>query len=311
RIDRSVRKLLALKARLGLHERSRVDLERIPYLVGQAEHAGVARRIAERSFTLVRDHGHLVPLRPHPSRRVLSIVYTDDPDPFAGRVFQRGIRARFPGARTAFITASVHRSELDSLLAAADSADLVLFSPFVRVVSGKGRIAIPDAVAEFVEALAARRPTVVTSFGNPYLLAQFPSVGTYAVAWGQGAAEQEAAARALTGGAPITGGLLITIPPDHPIGSGIRMEFTLGIARPEEVGMDSALLARVDELLEAAVRRGDIPGAAIAVGRRGKLVRLRGYGRLDPRPGFGPATERTIYDIASLTKVVGTTTAVM
>ena len=311
RIDESVRKLLALKARLGLHERSRVDLERIPYLVGQAEHADVARRIAERSFTLVRDHGHLVPLRPHPSRRVLSIVYTDDPDPFAGRVFQRGIRARFPGARTAFITASVHRSELDSLLAAADSADVVLFSPFVRVVSGKGRIAIPEAVAAFVEAIAARRPTLVTSFGNPYLLTQFPSVGTYALAWGQGAAEQEAAVRALTGEAPITGRLPITIPPDHPIGSGIRMDFTLGNARPEEVGMDPDLLARVDELIEAAVRRGDIPGAAIAVGRRGKLVRLRGYGRLDPRPGFGPATERTIYDIASLTKVVGTTTAIM
>jgi len=311
RIDRSVRKLLTLKARLGLHERRRVDPERVPYAVGQAEHMDVARRVAQRSFTLVRDRDRLIPFRAHGSRRVLSIAYTDDPDPFAGRVFQRGIRARFPGARTSLIDASVHGSELDSLLAAADSADLVLFSPFVRVVSGKGRIAIPDAVAEFVEALAARRPTVVTSFGNPYLLAQFPSVGTYAVAWGQGAAEQEAAARALTGEAPITGRLPITIPPDHPIGSGIRMEFTLGIARPEEVGMDSALLARVDELLEAAVRRGDIPGAAIAVGRRGKLVRLRGYGRLDPRPGFGPATERTIYDIASLTKVVGTTTAVM
>ncbi len=311
RIDRSVRKLLALKARLGLHEQRRVALDRVPHVVGQVEHAELARRIAERSFTLVRDRGRLVPLRAGPSARVLSIVYSDDPDPFAGRVFQRGIRARFPGASTALLTARVHPSELDALLAAADSADIVLFSPFVRVVSGKGRIGIPEAVAAFVEAVAQRRPTVVTSFGNPYLLSQFPSVGTYALAWGQGVAEQEAAVRALAGDAPITGRLPISLPPDHPIGTGVHMEYTLGSARPEEVGMDSARLARIDELLEAAVRRGDIPGAAIAVGRRGKLVRLRGYGRLDPRPDFGAVTERTIYDVASLTKVVGTTTAVM
>ncbi|HEX6940023.1 MAG TPA: glycoside hydrolase family 3 N-terminal domain-containing protein [Longimicrobiales bacterium] len=311
RIDRSLRKVLDVKARLGLHARRRVELERIPQVVGRPEHVEVARQVAERAFTLVRDRDGLIPVRPARAQRVLSIVYADDADPFAGRAFQRALRKVFSYVRTAPVTARARTAELDSLLEAADSADVVFFSPFVRVISGKGEVGVPPPIAAFVEALAARRPTVVTSFGNPYLLSQFPSVGTYALAWGPGEVEQEAAVRALTGEAPITGRLPITIPPDHPIGSGIRREYTLAMALPEEVGMDPGLLAKVDELLEAAVRRGDVPGAALAVGRHGRLVRLRGYGKLDPRPGFGPVTDSTLYDLASLTKVVGTTTAIM
>jgi CubicO group peptidase (beta-lactamase class C family) len=82
-------------------------------------------------------------------------------------------------------------------------------------------------------------------------------------------------------------------------------------AHPGEVGMNARTLARVDTLLEQAIRQGVTPGAALAVGRRGRLVRLQGYGRVDWRPGFPAVTERTLYDVASLTKAVATTTAVM
>ena len=75
--------------------------------------------------------------------------------------------------------------------------------------------------------------------------------------------------------------------------------------------MDARKLALVDSLIAHAVLSGATPGAALAVGRHGRLVRLGGYGRLDWRNGFGPVTDSTIYDLASLSKVVGTTTAAM
>ncbi|HEV2146031.1 MAG TPA: serine hydrolase, partial [Longimicrobiaceae bacterium] len=62
--------------------------------------------------------------------------------------------------------------------------------------------------------------------------------------------------------------------------------------------------------IRAAVEAGTIPGAALAVGRRGGLVRLRGYGRTGGGGGAVDATE-TLYDVASLTKVAATTAAVM
>src|SRR5690606_27278938 len=280
---------------------------------GSPAHLAVAREVAERSITLARDRDGLLPLDPAKTPRVLSIIYTDATEPFAGRILQAAVRARFPGARTVHLTEGASPAAYDSLLAAAADVDLVLVSSFVRIASGKGRVGLPRDAAAFVNGLALRRPTVVASFGDPYLLRQLPAVGTYLLAWGPGAAEQVAAMRALLGEAPITGRLPITIEAGAlgSVGSGGEVDPALRLVRPEEVGMDPAGLERVDQILEAAVRDGAVPGAALAVGRRGRLVRLRGYGRLDPRPGSAPATESTIYDVASLTKVVGTTTAVM
>jgi CubicO group peptidase (beta-lactamase class C family) len=81
-------------------------------------------------------------------------------------------------------------------------------------------------------------------------------------------------------------------------------------ADPATVRMDPGALAALDSLVGAAVADGAVPGAALAVGRRGRLVVLRGYGVLGEDDAT-PVDPATIYDLASVTKVVGTTTAVM
>lgn len=74
---------------------------------------------------------------------------------------------------------------------------------------------------------------------------------------------------------------------------------------------DTAVLDSIDAAILDAIAAGVTPGAAIAVGRRGGLVRLRGYGNLDWAEDSPAVTDSSVYDLASLTKVVGTTTAVM
>ncbi len=76
-------------------------------------------------------------------------------------------------------------------------------------------------------------------------------------------------------------------------------------------GMSSRRLRALDYLVTEAIADGATPGAVVAVGRGGKLIWLRGYGRLDWDASAGPADASSIYDLASLTKVVGTTTAAM
>src|SRR5918992_1408114 len=86
---------------------------------------------------------------------------------------------------------------------------------------------------------------------------------------------------------------------------------TLVTASPTSVGMDRALTARLDSVMAAALADGLAPGAVLAVGRHGRLVHLKGYGFTDYRPGAPQTDASTIYDVASLTKVVVTTTAAM
>jgi beta-N-acetylhexosaminidase len=220
RLDESLLRILRAKQRLGLHEQRLVSLDRIPETVGIEAHLALARQAAQRSITVVRNRAGTLPLR---DQRVLSIIYTDDAEPFAGRGFQRELAARLPQVRTALIGGMTGREHLATLRTVADSFDVVLFSPFIRVSAGKLQLAVAAQVAALVVELQQRKPVVVTTFGSPYVLEQFPGSDTYVVAWGQWEPLQTAAARALTGAAPTTGRLPIPIPPFHQIGEGIEI----------------------------------------------------------------------------------------
>jgi CubicO group peptidase (beta-lactamase class C family) len=86
---------------------------------------------------------------------------------------------------------------------------------------------------------------------------------------------------------------------------------TLETASLASVGMDSTLTARIDSIVAVALTERAAPGASVAVGRFGRLVHLRGYGTLDYAAGSPAVTATTLYDLASLTKVVATTTLAM
>ena len=82
-------------------------------------------------------------------------------------------------------------------------------------------------------------------------------------------------------------------------------------AAPSTVGMSDALNATLDSIMAVGLREHAAPGATLAVGRYGRLVHLKAYGRLDTAIASSPVDVNTIYDMASLTKVIATTTAAM
>ena len=91
----------------------------------------------------------------------------------------------------------------------------------------------------------------------------------------------------------------------------LPMVEALVAAPPIAVGLDPELPARLDSIVREGLEQGAAPGAALAVGRYGRLVHLKGYGAIDYAANAPPADPSTIYDLASLTKVVATTTAAM
>jgi CubicO group peptidase (beta-lactamase class C family) len=86
----------------------------------------------------------------------------------------------------------------------------------------------------------------------------------------------------------------------------------LPVNTPKSVGMSAARLATVDRIVTRGITAGGYPGASVVIGRNGYAVYEKGFGKLgwttnSPRV----SADRSIYDLASLTKVVGTTTAAM
>jgi CubicO group peptidase (beta-lactamase class C family) len=86
----------------------------------------------------------------------------------------------------------------------------------------------------------------------------------------------------------------------------------LPLKAPRAVGMSSERLAKIDHVVMRGISAGGYPGAAVVVGRRGAAVVEKGFGKLSWEAGSPTVSpDRTIYDLASLTKVVATTSALM
>jgi CubicO group peptidase (beta-lactamase class C family) len=86
----------------------------------------------------------------------------------------------------------------------------------------------------------------------------------------------------------------------------------LPVKSPTEVGMSGNRLGAIERVVERGIKAGGYPGASVVVGRRGAAVFEKGFGRLSWSSNSIPVdAQRTIYDVASLSKVVGTTTAIM
>jgi beta-N-acetylhexosaminidase len=224
RIDASVRRLLTMKHSLGLDRHRLVDLDSIPDVVGDSSHQALARTIADRSITVVRDSAHLVPLsRLNKGARILSITIARRSDLGAGVAFNAAMQKSFASLRTAYIDPDDATDTPWALLATADSSDVTIVSSYLAQAWDVQSIAAPNAFVGFVKQLVDRhRRPIIMAFGNPYLLSQIPEVGTYVVAWGGFPVSQQAAARVLLGAVPPTGRLPITIPGYAAFGAGER-----------------------------------------------------------------------------------------
>jgi uncharacterized protein YbbC (DUF1343 family)/CubicO group peptidase (beta-lactamase class C family) len=83
------------------------------------------------------------------------------------------------------------------------------------------------------------------------------------------------------------------------------------LARPESVSVSSVRLAQMDAVIEEAIANKKLPGAVVLVGRKGSIVWRKAYGARTIEPAREEMTPDTIFDLASLTKVVATTTSIM
>ncbi|MEO6588075.1 MAG: serine hydrolase, partial [Pyrinomonadaceae bacterium] len=86
---------------------------------------------------------------------------------------------------------------------------------------------------------------------------------------------------------------------------------SLPVAAPQTVGMSAEKLNRIDGLVNKAIADKKMPGVVVLVGHKGKIVFRKAYGNRSLIPNVEKMTVDTIFDLASLTKVVATTTSIM
>jgi beta-glucosidase-like glycosyl hydrolase/CubicO group peptidase (beta-lactamase class C family) len=306
RIEASVRRVLKLKKELGLYEeRKRLQREDIQHRVGVAEFGASAKRIAKESITLVKDDLNLIPIKSNRRTTLTHILISMDDD-LKDRTlsFWRDITATVGSRRvkTHFVNDKLSATRIKELVSEAKSSKLTLVTALVRIHMDKGVSTIDSTHQELLKALKkAKVKFAVASFGSPYLPSLAP-IPTYLCAYAYGDLSMRAMADAIFGRADITGRLPVNLDQKYLRGHGLRRSALFSAFE----GKKTQLVDFRDafSVLDSAIQEKITPGAQVCIARQGYVLADTAFGHFTYDEGAPAVTTESIYDLASVTKVL-------
>jgi beta-N-acetylhexosaminidase len=306
--EKSVKRVLRAKYRLGLVRPQHIDLNNLRKDLNNPEAWMMKRRLIENAVTLVRDRSDLVGFETPEKYRFATLALGDT----NRTIFQTNCGFYAP------MTHLNAPKDLDSaaqlrLMDTLSKFDVVLMSLHNMRSKAVDNFGLTESEILLIRELSKRQQLVLTVFGNPYSLKYFNAVPALIEAYNEDPITQQVAAQALFGAIDFKGKLPVSASLSAFYKQGIETHFTekrLAYDRPESVGMSSDSLAQMDSLVQQMIKNGAAPGCQILVARNNKIVWQKAYG-YQTYEQTTPVTIDNLYDIASVTKIAATTITTM
>jgi len=238
RIDASVRKILEMKASVGLHKSRLVNLEQVSQLVDKPEDLAFAQQVADEAVTLVRDNRQVLPLAKTPppstesetfkaqvsaSTQVVTVIFTDTVHGEWGRAFETALRARRADATVYYVDNSLANALSPEILGAVQKAGKVVVAAYIvptpaKQVTVNGQLAnsvgLEQSTGELLRRIldVAAAKTALIAMGNPYVAQNFPQVQTYICTYSNATTSELSAVKLLFGELEAKGKLPVRLP---------------------------------------------------------------------------------------------------
>ena len=308
-IDKRCKKILAAKKWVGLDEVK--PLQRTG-LAGRLDREGsrvFRERLTEASLTLLRNENRLIPVRKLDTLRMASLTVGQD----TVNAFQQYLDL-YGQVDHFLLPAGSSKKEFDSVRNLLDPYNLVFIGLQQSSSRPSANYGITDEMIRLTERIAARQPTILCLFANPYSLNDFCHLEDLAglmVAYEDNPVTERLVPQLLFGGMDARAKLPVSAGIYKP-GDGLATEniSRLRYALPGSVGMDPEILRRIDTIVWEAIEQKAIPGCEILVARNGAVIFLKAYG-YHTYAKKRPVNIRDLYDVASVTKIVSTLPALM
>lgn len=208
RINESCRKILDNKIRLGLFSDKLVNENLVSVNVNTPEEKALSQQIADESITLVKDEFDI-----HQSASVNIIPVNTIKDSKSHEIFNKEFSDAFTGENIIFPQQNIQEI----------TGETVIVPVFSKVLYKSGTAGIPQEYLSMINSLVQNNnKVIVISFGNPYLLKDFPEVSGYICAYGDSETSIIAAVKVLKGIIPAKGKLPVTISEKYKFGFGIN-----------------------------------------------------------------------------------------
>ena len=296
-IEERCKKILAYKYAVGLNTKPKqINVSAIASKINTPQAQALIQELADASITVVRNSDNIIPLSNLDKNKIAIVNIGESADNTFSELCRRYDDVDVYGAKDGALSAAV--------IDAISRHDVVVAAVYADNQSARNALA----------SLKKAKALVPVFFVGAYKMSKFSTslqnAKALVAAYDNTAYLQRAAAMALFGGIEVSGRMPVNVEGVAKLGEGVTLEKTrLGFASPAAVGMNPDLTARIDSAMQSAMSKGAFPGAQVLVAKDGEIVIDKCYGVTTK--GGEKVTPETIYDLASVSKAVGTLPGVM
>ncbi len=306
RLASSVKKILMAKYKVGLHKYTPIKIDNLYEDLNSLEDDLIYEEAIENAITVVKNKFDILGIKNLENKKIAYVKFGDA----ANDDFVEALK------KYTKVT-EVKGSDIGTLKNKLADYNLVIIghhksneSPWKSYEFSKTELSWLQDISNL-----STSNLVLCVFAKPYALskiATFQNIDAVVMAYQNSPIAQRKTAELLFGAIPAVGILPVTANSEFPLGTGIPLKSMqrLGYSLPEGVGLSSKKLAEVDRLVQAGLDSLMFPGAQVLVSRKGKVVYSKSFGK-PTYDSTDSVNNESLYDLASLTKILATLPIVM
>ena len=308
-IDKRCLKILKAKEWAGLNHYSKIKVKNLYKELNTVNAEVINRKLTEASLTLLQNKNNIIPLNNLDSLKIasLSLGYNEI------NLFQQTL-SNYANVKHFGMDKDAKKETFDTLLSQLKNYNLVI----VHIDNTNNKpdkdFGLSQQVMKMLKAIMRQSKVIVNVAANPYILAKMDSIqfaDAVVMSYEDNDLSESYSAQLIFGGVAASGKLSVTASPYFKVGTGIktkavRFKYTI----PEEIGIDSKALSRIDTIALKGIRDRVYPGCQIFVSKDGNVIYQKsfGYHTYDKKI---KVKNDDIYDLASVTKIAASTPSIM
>ncbi|WP_420385020.1 glycoside hydrolase family 3 N-terminal domain-containing protein [Roseivirga sp.] len=301
-LDERVMKILKAKYWFGLNDYQPIEMANLTKRLNNDYARYLNNILYQKAITVVDNSDQLIPTIQLEEKTFASISLGKGNDDVFRNTLDK--YARF----THFGIDSLDSKTVDSLA----RFDEVIVAVQGITNSPRNQHGVNSEDVNWIKSLQEKTNVIVVAMGNAYSLQYFDGVKNLICTYEDNDITQDITPQIIFGALKAEGKLPVTAGTGFKAGMGIETLTTnrLSYGLPVEVDMSIDTLRKIDSIIEEAIREKATPGAQFLVARKGKVIYQKNYG-YQTYDEDKAIDDKTIYDIASVTKVAATTQILM
>ena len=303
RLALSVKKILKYKFKAGLNHFKPIAIPNLISDINPVENEALQYQLYENATTVLKNGGDILPIKDLVNNKIAYVKLGDD-------------------TNASFISTLKKYADVTEVTAPTIDSLNVKLKEFSTVIVGYHKADKPWKNNDFtsneliwLQEIARNNRVIVDVFAKPYSLlplANYSEIEGLIVSYQNNDIAQQVGAELIFGAIEAKGKLPVSINDNFKVNDGLSTEKLnrLGFTAPENVGMSSEKLTKIDALAQKAITGKMAPGVQVLVARKGKVIYQKAFGSYTYDSDV-KVTNETVFDAASVSKIVGTLPNVM